>query len=346
MPVLPVPMVIALLLAAFLANHWVRGNTHVTLLALISVCAVQAAIIALVQHYGIAVLRPLQPLLATVIPPVAWLAFQRAAGGVTSLKANSLHLAGPLAALVCLLVQPFLLDMLIPLSFTAYGIAMLLRLGGGEESLPHSRLDSGAGSIMVWRVVALALIGSAASDVFIAWDMAQGSLSGAGLGLITWIPSLVSSLSLLALGALSLTSAIESRREPAAIEAAQSPDEIERDAALLVRLDAHMATRKPHLDPDLTLARLARQLGVPSKQLSAVINRGRKENVSRTINRLRIEEACTLLQNGSSVTEAMFSSGFNTKSNFNREFARIKGMSPSQWLSTSKAKNTTTPHQS
>ena len=316
MPVLPVPMVIALLLAAFLANRWARGDTHVTLLALVGICAVQAAVIALVQHYDIAALRPFQPFLATAIPPVAWLAFQRAAGGVTDLKAYSLHLAGPLAALVCLLVQPFLLDMLIPLSFTAYGMAMLVRLGGGEESLPHSRLDAGAGSIMVWRVVALALIGSAASDVLFAWGMAQSSAAGGGLGVIAWIPSLVSSLSLLALGALGLTSIIESRREPAALEAAQSPDEVERDAALLARLDAHLVTRKPHLDPDLTLARLARQLGVPSKQLSAAINRGRKENVSRTINRLRIEQACTLLENGSSVTEAMLASGFNTKSNF------------------------------
>jgi AraC-like DNA-binding protein len=339
-------MVIALLLAAFLANRWARGDTHVTLLALISICAVQAAVIALVQHYGIAALRPLQPFLATVIPPVAWFAFQRAAGGATDFNSYSLHLAGPLAAVACLLVQPFLLDMLIPLSFTAYGIAMLLRLGGGEESLPHSRLDGGAGSIMAWRVVALALIGSAASDVLIAWGMVQGHVAGGGLGVIAWIPSFLSSLSLLALGALSLTSVIESRREPAAMEAALSPGEIERDAALLVRLDTHLATRKPHLDPDLTLARLARQLGVPSKQLSAAINRGRKENVSRTINRLRIEEACTLLQIGTSVTEAMLGSGFNTKSNFNREFTRIKGMNPSQWLSTSKAENTTAPQQS
>jgi AraC-like DNA-binding protein len=28
----------------------------------------------------------------------------------------------------------------------------------------------------------------------------------------------------------------------------------------------------------------------------------------------------------------MLSSGFNTKSNFNREFLRVAGVSPSEWL--------------
>jgi AraC-like DNA-binding protein len=331
MLVLPLPMVIALVLGASCVYRWARGDTHTSLLALIGICAMQAALIALVQYYGVVTLRPIQPVLAMFIPPVAWVAFQRAAGGVANFK-NMLHLLGPLAALTCLLVEPILLDLLIPVSFSLYGLAMLQRLSGGEASLPHSLLHSATGSIMAWRVVAVALIGSAVSDWLIAWDIAQSSENGGVLGVITWLPSLGSSLSLLALGALSLTSAIESRRDPS-IDCPQiSPDESERDALLLARLDAHLSNRKPYLDPDLTLARLARQLGVPAKQLSTAINRSRKENVSRTINRLRIEEACVRLRAGSSVTEAMLASGFNTKSNFNREFMRIKKMSPTQWV--------------
>lgn len=332
MPVLPVPMVVALFLAAFLASRLARGDTHGSLLALIGIAMVQAAVIALVQHYGVAALRPVQPLLAMAIPPVAYVAFQRAAGGSADRRMQALHLGGPLMALACLFVAPMLLDILIPLSFTAYGIAMLVGLRKGEESLPHSRLDSGAGSVRVWRVVALALIASAATDLLIAYDMAARGSTGIGTGPVAWIPSLLSSLSLLALGALSLTSAIESRREPVAIDSAPSADDAGRDAALLARLEAHLSGRKAHLDPDLTLARLARQLGVPAKMLSAAINRGHRENVSRFINRMRIEEACRRLQGGASVTEAMFDSGFSTRSNFNREFARVKGTSPTRWL--------------
>ncbi|MCK0097339.1 helix-turn-helix domain-containing protein [Yoonia sp. F2084L] len=38
-----------------------------------------------------------------------------------------------------------------------------------------------------------------------------------------------------------------------------------------------------------------------------------------------------------SITNAMLSSGFNTKSNFNREFLRISGKSPSDWLTDHRA---------
>lgn len=71
---------------------------------------------------------------------------------------------------------------------------------------------------------------------------------------------------------------------------------------------------------------------VPAKQLAGAINRGKNENVSRIINRHRIERACALMTDGQSVTTAMFDSGFDTKSNFNREFQRNHQFNPSQWL--------------
>lgn len=328
MPVLPIPMIIALLLAAFLVQRLARGGTHVSLLLLIAVCAVQSAVIALVQYYGVAPLRPLQPVLATVIPPVAWFAFTWATGAEVNLRHMAWHAAGPLMALIILAFRPELLDLLIPLSFAGYGIAVLLHLRGGEDAIPHSRLENGTRALSAWRIVGVALIASAACDVLIAYGLARGIS-----GLLMWIPGIVSSLSLLALGVLSLSNAIESRREQATAESLPTDEDVARDKAILERLDEHVSLHKPYLDPDLTLARLARRLMLPAKQLSAAINRGRNENVSRYINRLRIEEACRLLATGKSVTAAMLESGFNTKSNFNREFLRVKNKSPSQWLS-------------
>lgn len=327
MPVLPIPMIIALVLFAFLVQRIVKGETHVTLLALIAVCATQGAIFALIQYYGFSVLRPLQGVMATVIPPVAWFAFIRASGGEGPQRNMFWHTIGPVLAILCLALNPMLLDVLIPLSFTIYGIAMLVRLWGGEDSLLHSRLENGAGALMAWRIVALALIASAACDVLIAYGLAVGHS-----GVLLWMPSLVSLGSLLSLGALSLTHAIESRREQLADEAVPSQEDLERDQAIIAKLDDYVRAHKPHLDPDLTLARLARKLTVPAKQVSAAINRSKNENVSRYINRLRIEEACRLLANGKPVTAAIFDSGFNTKSNFNREFLRVCGQNPRQWL--------------
>ncbi len=87
-----------------------------------------------------------------------------------------------------------------------------------------------------------------------------------------------------------------------------------------------------YLEPDLTLVRLARKLGIPSKQLSAAVNRHTQANISRFINQFRIEHACQLLETGESITNTMLKSGFNTKSNFNREFRRITGATPRSWL--------------
>ena len=79
------------------------------------------------------------------------------------------------------------------------------------------------------------------------------------------------------------------------------------------------------------MARLSRKLGIPAKTLSIAINRETGENVSRYVNDARIAAAQAALIAGENVTTAMLSSGFNTKSNFNREFLRITGDSPSKW---------------
>jgi len=73
-------------------------------------------------------------------------------------------------------------------------------------------------------------------------------------------------------------------------------------------------------------------LGVPVKQLSEAINKVTGKNVSRYINAARINEAKAVLSSGENVTRAMLSSGFNTKSNFNREFLRVAGVAPCEWL--------------
>ncbi len=90
-----------------------------------------------------------------------------------------------------------------------------------------------------------------------------------------------------------------------------------------------MKTREPFLNPSRTLNQLSRQMRIPAKQLSIAINRATGGNVSRYINGFRISHACDLLRAGKNVTSAMLESGFNTKSNFNREFLRIMEKSPS-----------------
>jgi AraC-like DNA-binding protein len=325
MPVLPVPLIISFLLFGFFFHRLLTRDTHATLLVLIAACAVQGAIFALVQYYGFLALRPVQAIMATTIPPIAWTAFVNAAGGDIRPRKILWHALCPLLAIACFLTKPILLDAVIPLSFTGYGIAILVRLLQGEDSLLHSLLESGASALWVWRIVALSLIASAMGDVLIAFALAKGMPSA-----VLWVPSLLSPLSLLSLGVLSLTNAIESGREHETENLTE--EDASRDQAIIAALDKYLSEHKSYLDPDLTLARLARKLVMPAKPLSAAINRNKNENVSSFINRHRIENACGLMVEGKSVTAAMFDSGFNTKSNFNREFLRVKGESPSKWL--------------
>ena len=86
--------------------------------------------------------------------------------------------------------------------------------------------------------------------------------------------------------------ATEGKRDEQDEENSVTPEDSERQQSMVARLDDYVAAQKPFLDPDLTLARLARKLTVPAKQLSSAINRVKGENVSRYINRHRIEHAC------------------------------------------------------
>ncbi|MGP9818959.1 helix-turn-helix domain-containing protein [Salinarimonas sp. NSM] len=330
MLVLPVPLVASLVLSFLLVRALARGEGTPLLLALIAAGAAQGALVALVQHYGLTALRPLQPITASLLPPLAWLAFVAAALRPLSAR-DAAHGAAPLVAAASVVLAPAAIDVVVVATFAGYGIALLLAARGGA-ALPDARLESGEVPRLIWRAIGLLLVGSAASDALIAAD--QALLVGA------WrdpIISLFTALALVAIGALALSrdlrpsgrDAETPAREP--LPPLRDPQAEEEDAALVARLEALMERDAPHLDPDLTLSRLARRLGVPAKALSGAINRVRGENVSRFVNGHRVARACALLAEGADVTRAMLESGFGTKSNFNREFLRVTGTSPRAW---------------
>ncbi len=106
---------------------------------------------------------------------------------------------------------------------------------------------------------------------------------------------------------------------------------LEEDHAVFARLDALMRQTTLFRDPELTVARLGRRLGVPARSVSSAVNRVTGENTSRYINALRVQHAAHLLENSSlPVTDVMLESGFISKSSFNTEFRRITGTTPSE----------------
>ncbi len=93
-----------------------------------------------------------------------------------------------------------------------------------------------------------------------------------------------------------------------------------------------MTEKRLWSDTELNLARLARRLGAPARAVSEAVNRVHGVSVSHYVNNHRIGEACRLLRDTDlPVTRILFEAGFMTKSNFNREFLRVTGESPSEW---------------
>ena len=104
------------------------------------------------------------------------------------------------------------------------------------------------------------------------------------------------------------------------------------DRATRAVLDALMNDTHLYTDSNLTLARVARRLSVPVRDVSNAINRTTSENFSRYINGFRIRHAQEALRKTElSITEVMFEAGFVSKSSFNTEFRRVTGKTPSQF---------------
>ena len=124
--------------------------------------------------------------------------------------------------------------------------------------------------------------------------------------------------------------------EEARLAQSDEPDAPEEDVddELLRRLATHMTEAKPYLDANLSVAQLARQLGVPARELSRTINRGLEKSFFEFVSDYRVANACRRLQAAEASTtilQVMYDSGFNSKSVFNTAFKRATGMTPSAY---------------
>ncbi|MBX2804422.1 MAG: helix-turn-helix domain-containing protein [Hyphomicrobiales bacterium] len=328
MLVLPISLVTALALAFVLLHVVLRGDRPRLFSVLIGACALQGLLVSLTQHYGIALLAGAQPILATLIPPLAWVTFQTTAVRAFDPERDLLHLIGPALTICCVIFAPAMLDLVVPGLFLFYGMMIVYAQREGPDALPLMRIETGDRPNLIWSGISLGLILSAFSDGLIGIAMLTENV---------WLKpiflSLFTSLSLGLVGALVLSrSLIGSQAVGTSPAPIPDPADEQNDADIMTRLNKLFDEEALYLDADLTLQRLSRRLHIPAKKVSTAINRITGNNVSRYVNDFRVRHACERLKAGASVTTAMLESGFNTKSNFNREFLRLKGASPSVWL--------------
>lgn len=96
-----------------------------------------------------------------------------------------------------------------------------------------------------------------------------------------------------------------------------------------VRLEAAMHADALYLDPNLSLDKLARRIGVPANYLSQTLNETLGVNFFDYVNRWRIVEARRLIETtGMSVLEVALGAAFNSRSTFYKAFKKECGESP------------------
>jgi AraC-like DNA-binding protein len=106
-------------------------------------------------------------------------------------------------------------------------------------------------------------------------------------------------------------------------------------SVLVERLEALMNSEKLYLNPDLTLAKVSKELNVQSKQLSQAINQVKDVNYSQYITNFRIEEAKLLLSSEThknhKIAAIAYDSGFNSLSSFNAAFKKLTKQTAAQY---------------
>ncbi|WP_246873130.1 helix-turn-helix domain-containing protein [Pantoea ananatis] len=120
--------------------------------------------------------------------------------------------------------------------------------------------------------------------------------------------------------------------ETHAEETSSLTDDEAKDATLeplCLHIENLVRAHAYYLDTDLTLNKLARKLDIPARHISRAVNATRQCNVSQWLNGFRIEKAQDMLRQPQlKITDIMLETGFISKSNFNREFMRITGKTP------------------
>ncbi len=101
------------------------------------------------------------------------------------------------------------------------------------------------------------------------------------------------------------------------------------------RLRDHMKTEEPYLEPSLSIYGLSRQLEMPSKELSVLINHNLNLHFFDFVNEYRIKKAMGMLADTSksdlTVLEILYEVGFNSKSSFNTAFKKYTKLTPTQY---------------
>lgn len=316
---------LGLLLCRILLGRDMTLRAHQLFAGLVALYALQSLLVSLRWGYEIDGLATYLIILAPVLPAVAYMSYATLTARQTGLK------LWPLAVIavnwIAFAVLPFIPDPLILMTYLGFGFLLLRLWWIDADALTLSPISDAREIRSAMGLTGAALVLSGLTDVYLIIDFIRNDGQNAGL-ILTFVQTafvIVIGISASFGRAATLTEAEEDSVEIV-------PEATEGDSDIVLRLEGLFADQGLHRNEDLSLRRLARRLGLPDRQVSNAINRVRGMSVSQFVNDFRIREACTLLSaTDKTVLEVSLSAGFATKSNFNREFLRVTGETPSRW---------------
>ena len=239
--------------------------------------------------------------------------------------------AGDVSLNISIFSVSSLFAILLLLSVPVYIACSLVVMRRARRALP----DASASGRFLWIWALIVGLG-------VVWlaVMTSALLSGRGLAqphVIFWALTIV----VYVLGYLGLTRA--SMFTPPEFETLKSELQpkyrksgLKADAAraLYDELVEHVDSSKAYLEPDISLASLAGDLGYSSNHVSQVINEFDQCNFRDFINARRVAEACRRLEaaGDTQLLELAMDVGFNSKSSFNRAFRKFAGVTPSEYV--------------
>lgn len=339
----PLPMATAFLCGMLAIMLWrlelgVR-RANVFFSAFFALGAVASLLVGLRFGYRIDDLVPLQRTLPLFLGPLMYLGFATlTVEGRDVTRIILIHLGAPfiLLGLYLLLVADVRsLDWVIIASYAFYTVSLFMLWRCGPDALSFARVDV-AQSLSNWLLRGIGfLIFILLLDAAVAFDFAINDGRNASrlisFGTVPLIFLLLATLISLPL----MFSRIHT-------VTTTSPEADTEDSEIAARLGSLMTERQLFLDPDITVQRLAKRLGLPARKVSAAVNRTQGTNMSQYVNTFRLTYAARLLtETDKSVTEIALNSGFLARSNFYREFQKTFEKSPTEYRNNCKAKGKT-----
>ena len=315
----PASASLCVIMALYLATlDGPRRRSYRWLSAAMGLLGTLLALTGLAAPGGYPLIEISRPVLAMGFPPLLFLHVQALSDNAPGRTA--FHLTGPgLVAGIILFgnitetATGRAIDLVLLINSLGYAVACARQ--GHPEQAPSTRR-------WIW-IVGAWLVTMALADLIVALELLGDKPASESLGLAVALVGLIGFLSYFLVSSLHQVGPVSwmmarLKREP---------------SGNMDTLDQHMRAREAWRDPDLTVARIARQISWPQRHVSECVNSQSGQSVSNWINTYRTAEAKRLmvLTPDRPLVELCLDCGFQTRSNFNRAFKEITGMTPSAW---------------